>query len=250
MRREVLLSIKDASFGYGKRTVLSSVWLKVRRGDFLGIVGPNGAGKTTLLKAMLGIIKPKEGSIERANLRFGYVQQRQKLDETYPLNLLNIIIMGRYPRLGLIRRAKEEDRKMVKKCAEQVGVSDVLNSLYRELSGGQKQKALIARALVSEPEVLILDEPTTDMDISSERSIMELISKLHSDGLTIVMVSHHLRTVINYVKMVAFVRDGGVSVMSIEEAANGDVLSRLYSCTVRVERINGRFVIVTEDAEV
>ena len=107
-----------------------------------------------------------------------------------------------------------------------------------------------SRALVSEPDILVLDEPTTDMDIAAERSIMQLIRRLHSEGLTVVLVSHLLRTVVNYVRDVAFVRDGSVSVMSVEEAASGDALSRLYGCTVKVVSIHGRLVVTTEEDDV
>lgn len=250
MDEQSLLEIRDAFFGYGRKTVLSEVNLILRRGDFLGIVGPNGAGKTTLLKAMLGTLRPKKGTVRRRSLRFGYVQQRQKLEETYPLRLKDIILMGRYPRVGILMRPKREDVEMVERCAERVGVGELLDSLFRELSGGQKQKTLIARALVSEPDVLILDEPTTDMDIAAEHSIMQLVGELYSDGMTVVMVSHLLRTVINYVKTVAFVRDGSVSVMSVEEAASGDALSRLYGCTVKVASVDGNLVVTMEEGDV
>lgn len=243
-----LVILENVSLGYGRRVVLRSVNLCIEPGEFLGVVGPNGAGKTTLLKAILGLIKPMSGQIKvenRGRVRFGYVPQRQVPDEAYPLTALDVVLMGRYGLLGLLRTPSRDDVEKCLACLSHVGIGDLASKLYRDLSGGQKQRTLIARALASEPTILVLDEPTRDMDIAGERPIMDLIRHLHDEhSLTVVMVSHTLHTVINYVKNIAFVGDGVVEVAPVDEAITSENLSRLYSACVYVGEVAGMKVVV------
>jgi ABC-type Mn2+/Zn2+ transport system ATPase subunit len=226
--------------------VLADLNLVLTSGDFLGIVGPNGAGKTTILKAMLGILRPIGGRIQRdAALRFGYVPQRQYIDETYPLTALDVALMGRYRRLGVFARPKAHDRRLVRECMEHVGIAELADRPYRELSGGQKQRTLIARALAGEPQALILDEPTNDMDIGSEHAIMELLDHFHAqDNITVVMVSHLLNVVVNYAHHLCII-DGGVRVVgSTEEVLSAERLSEVYGVPVQVATQGGQHVII------
>lgn len=242
-----LLSFQNANLGYGRRSVITGLNLSLTTGDFLGIVGPNGTGKTTILKAILGIIKPQSGDImRRPGVRFGYVPQRQFIDEVYPLTVLDVALMGRYPLLSVFGRPRTKDKEAVLKCLEHVGITDLANRPYRELSGGQKQRTLIARALASETEVLILDEPTNDMDIGSEYAIMELLEKLNeSDGLTIVMVSHLLNVVADYVKTLALVDDGVQLVGKTEDVLTSERLTAIYGIPVSVETSGHHRVVLT-----
>lgn len=242
-----VLAFEHADLGYGKRKVLSDLSLVLNTGDFLGIVGPNGSGKTTILKAMLGVLKPIAGRLRRnADVRFGYVPQRQFIDEVFPLRAVDVVLMGRYPLLGVFARPSRRDRELALECLGHVGIADLAHRPYRELSGGQKQRTLIARALAAEPQVLILDEPTNDMDIGSEHAIMELIKGLHDeDNITIVMVSHLLNVVVNYAEKLALI-DGGLRVVgdTNDVLSNGN-LSDVYDVPVRVEVFEGRTVVVT-----
>lgn len=246
MKDDTILAFEHADLGYGKRAILCDLDLTLDRGDFLGIVGPNGAGKTTILKAMLGILKPMAGHVQRKpGVRFGYVPQRQYLDEVFPFSVSDVALMGRYPLLGVFRRPSRRDRASVLKCLGHVGIADLAEKPYRELSGGQKQRTLIARTLAGEPEVLILDEPTNDMDIGGEHAIMELLRHLHDvGGLTIVMVSHLLNVVVNYAEKLIMI-DGGLKMTGgTEEILSGKSLSDVYEAPVEVIHCKGRKVAV------
>ncbi|OFX14348.1 MAG: hypothetical protein A2Z18_02460 [Armatimonadetes bacterium RBG_16_58_9] len=242
-----MLVLEHADLGYGKRTVLRDLNLALNEGDFLGIVGPNGAGKTTILKAMLGILKPMSGQVRRnAAARFGYVPQRQFIDEVFPLTVMDIALMGRYTLMGVFGRPSRRDREFVMECLRHVGIADLAAGAYRELSGGQKQRTLIARALAAEPDVLILDEPTNDMDIGSEHAIMELLKQLHDqDNITVGMVSHLLNVVVNYAETLALI-DGGLRMVgNTEDILSAKNLSDAYEVPIEVAEYGGRKVVVT-----
>lgn len=245
---EYILACDSVQMGYGRTVILPDVRLHIAPGAVLGIVGPNGAGKTTLLKTLLGIIPPVQGGVSfpagREAVRFGYVPQRQVVDETYPLTAADVVLMGRYGRLGPMRRPGQQDRARAQAAIDAVGLTAVREQAYRELSGGQKQRILIARALVGEPTVLVLDEPTTDMDLASERAILDLVAQLHAEqGLTILVVSHLLHVVLNLATQVALV-DHAVTVVPIAEARTTACLSDFYGVPVCVAEVDGRYVAV------
>jgi ABC-type Mn2+/Zn2+ transport system ATPase subunit len=246
---ETLIAFRKADLGYGKNVVLKSIDFDLIPGDFLGIVGPNGAGKTTLLKAILGLLKPLSGEVEMSTegLRIGYVPQRDSVDTLFPLTVLDIVLMGRYPRLSAFGRPGAEDKKRALRALAEVSIEDLANRHYPSLSGGQKQRALIARALVGEPNLLILDEPTNGMDLVSEKAIMDLIRKLHDeDGITVLMVSHLLNTVVNYVKRIAIVGDGTLREGNVTDMVTGPSLSGLYNLDVQVATVDGRLVVLAD----
>jgi ABC-type Mn2+/Zn2+ transport system ATPase subunit len=245
-----LIEFDGVSVGYGRRVVLADVNLTVQAGDFLGIVGPNGAGKTTLLKTLLGTHAPLAGRLTVATTAgmFGYVPQREAVDETFPLTVREMIMMGRYAHIGLLRRPQQEDRAAVLSAAEHVGIEPLLDRRYRTLSGGQKQRTLIARALAAEPRVLVLDEPTNGMDLPAEKAIMDLVRHLHvHDQLTVIMVSHLLNVVASYVQRLAIVGDGRLEVGPIDAMLTAQKLSALYRIPVLVDRIDGRAVVLPGD---
>ncbi len=244
---EPLIRFERAALGYGRHVVLADVDLCVAAGDFLGIVGPNGSGKTTLLRALLGVQAPLAGRVAIAAPAgaFGYVPQRELVDETFPLTVREMILMGRYARIGLLRRPGAADGASVVAAAEHVGIADLLDQRYRTLSGGQKQRALIARALVAQPRILVLDEPTNGMDLPAEKAIMDLVLHLHThDGLTVVMVSHLLNVLASYVRRLAIVGDGRIEVGAVEAMLTPERLTALYGLPVAVERVDGRAVVL------
>src|SRR5688500_6914406 len=147
-----LVSFDHATLGYGRRVVLSDISFDIPRGDFLGLVGPNGAGKTTILRAMLGSLQPLQGRMKiDPSIRVGYVPQRDSVDYNFPLTVTDVVLMGRYDRIGLGRRPTSEDRKRALAALEHVGIANLAENQLTALSGGQKQRTLIARALVGEP---------------------------------------------------------------------------------------------------
>ncbi|MEI6501842.1 MAG: ABC transporter ATP-binding protein [Armatimonadota bacterium] len=242
-----IVAFNEVDLGYGRRTVLGNVNLVLSVGDNLAIVGPNGCGKTTLLKALLGILPPLKGQIRRADdVRFGYVPQRQYVDEVYPFTTLEIVLMGRYRLLGALARPANRDKRLALRCLDHVGIADLANRQYRELSGGQKQRVLIARALAGEPAVLVLDEPTNDMDLASEHAIMELVKQLReTDGITVVMVSHLLNVVANYADHLAILDHETRIIGKLSEVLTSENLTSLYGVPVQVEMCAGQRVVLT-----
>jgi ABC-type Mn2+/Zn2+ transport system ATPase subunit len=248
-----LVRFEGVTLGYGRHTILSELAFALREGDFLGLVGPNGAGKTTVLRALLGTLAPQRGSVVRApGLRFGYVPQRDQVDYNFPLRVLDVVLMGRYDRIGLGRRPGADDRRRALASLEHVGMAELAERQLKDLSGGQKQRTLIARALVGEPNVLVLDEPTNGMDLVSTTQILGLVRELHErDGLTVIMVSHALNEVANYVERIALVVNGGFRIGGVDEIMTVPVLTEMYGIPVEVDSFNGhRIVLARRQQEV
>ncbi len=241
-----LISFDHATLGYGRRVVLSDITFDIPAGDFLGLVGPNGAGKTTMLRAILGSLTPQVGTVTKAaGLRFGYVPQRDSVDYNFPLKVIDVVLMGRYDRVGLVRRPSARDRELAHDALDHVGIRDLAGQPLGALSGGQKQRALIARALVGEPNVLILDEPTTGMDLVSSTQILGLVRELHdSDNLTVLMVSHALNEVANYVERIALVVERGFRIGTVAEIMTEETLTQMYGIPVDVDEMHGHRIVV------
>jgi manganese/zinc/iron transport system ATP- binding protein len=241
-----LVKFDHATLGYGRRVVLSDLTFDIPPGDFLGLVGPNGAGKTTILRAILGSLKPMSGTVTIApDLRFGYVPQRDSVDYNFPLKVTDVVMMGRYDRIGVGRRPSEHDRRLALDALDHVGIVDLAARQLSALSGGQKQRTLIARALVGEPNILVLDEPTNGMDLVSTTQILSLVRELHErDNITVLMVSHALNEVANYVERIALTLEGSFRIGNVDEIMNEQVLSGMYGIPVEVNRFEGHRIVV------
>lgn len=245
-----LITFANVSLGYGRKVVLRDLSFNVDAGDYFGIVGPNGAGKTTMLRALLGILKPLTGTVRSVSasggvLRIGYVPQRDTIDDVLPFTVEEVVMMGRYRGLGILRRPGEKDREVVRRSLAHVAIEALAGRALKDLSGGQKQRVLIARALASEPEVLVLDEPTNGMDLSSRLSILDLIQRLQGEQhLTVVMVSHLLDDVANHVQRLAIVERDFFQVGAVADVLTDDNLSRLYGMDVAVAQSHGRTIII------
>ncbi len=243
-----LLRYQKVALGYGGVPLLEGITLEVRRGDFLGIVGPNGAGKTTLLKSAIGLLAPLRGRIDWPSgpQTVGYVPQRQALDSIYPLRVHDVVAMGLYHELGWLRRLGRQQRARVQAALVAAGVERLAGRHYRELSGGQQQRCLIARALVGNPALLVLDEPTNDLDIVGETRVMELVAELHTRAKTVLMVSHQLRVVCRYVQQLALIHSGRMVAGAAASMLRSERLSEVYGIPLRVETLHGRPVVVPE----
>lgn len=195
-----LIRLREVTIGYENKGILGPLELSVERGEFWGILGPNGGGKSTLLKTLLGLIPPVKGSIERGNgVIFGYVPQNENFDPVFPVTVCEVVSMGRYSRVPAGKKLSVADRAAVSKALDKVGMLRLKDRTFRSLSGGEKQRALIARAVAGEPDILVLDEPTASVDVKGEARIMELVEEIKSEtGLTVLMVSHFLDTVTKY----------------------------------------------------
>jgi ABC-type Mn2+/Zn2+ transport system ATPase subunit len=241
-----LLCFKNAALGYGQRRILDNVTFSVREGDYLAIVGANGAGKTTLLRGLLGLIKPLGGEVVRApKLRFGYVPQLQTVEELFPFTVQDVVLMGRYGQIGALRRPRQADREHALKSLDEVGIAEHAQRLYRELSGGQKQRTLIARALVCDPQILVLDEHTSDLDILAERAIMELIDGVQQRyKMAVVMVSHSLNTVANHAREIGIINQGTFALAPVSEVLQPEYLQKIYGVPLRVAEVEGVKVVL------
>ena len=241
-----LVKFAHATLGYGRRVVLSDLNFEIPAGDFLGVVGPNGAGKTTILRAILGTLQPLSGTVTVSpNLRFGYVPQRDSVDYGFPLKVIDVVLMGRYDRIGLAKRPTRDDRARAHAALEHVGIPQLADQQLGSLSGGQKQRTLIARALVGDPTILVLDEPTNGMDLVSTTQILGLVRELHDrDKLTVLMVSHALNEVANYVNRIALTLEGAFRIGAVDEIMNEETLSSMYGIPVEVDQFDGHRIVV------
>ena len=241
-----LVRFDHVTLGYGRRVVLTDLSFEIPEGDFLGLVGPNGAGKTTILRAILGTHKPLTGTVTvRPGLRFGYVPQRDSVDYGFPLKVVDVVLMGRYDRVGLGRRPGPQDRDLAMQALTHVGMAQLAGSQLSALSGGQKQRTLIARALVGEPDILVLDEPTNGMDLVATTQILSLVRDLHErDKLTVLMVSHALNEVANYVNRIALTMEGAFRVGPVDEILDERTLTAMYGIAVEVDQVHGHRIVV------
>jgi zinc transport system ATP-binding protein len=203
---EKIVEMNNIDYDIDGITILENIDLVIERGDFLGIIGPNGSGKTTLLKLILGLIKLKKGNIKlfgediarfKEWHRIGYVPQHAiNFDVNFPANVFEVVSMGRFSKRGMLRKLNETDLKIIEDALDIVGMKDFKSKKIGELSGGQKQRVFIARALASEPELLILDEPTAGVDILVQKEFYDFLEKLNKDKkITLVLVSHDIGTV-------------------------------------------------------
>lgn len=206
-----VVEFRDVSFGYNGSPVLEDINLIVEEGDFLGIVGPNGGGKTTLLKLALGILQPTRGSIRimgrqpaAARSLVGYVPQLMEFDRDFPISVMEVVLMGRLSPRSLIGRYSAVDRAAAVSAMKAVQVDELANRPLSDLSGGQRQRVFIARALASNPRILLLDEPTASVDSRVEQDIYEVLQELNKN-LTIILVTHDLGFVSSYINKVACV---------------------------------------------
>jgi zinc transport system ATP-binding protein len=215
----VAVETRSLSFSYGPGPpVLADVDLTIERGQFVAIAGPNGGGKTTLLRLILGIERPTAGQAllfgepaHRFSRRetIGYLAQRAQLGVSAPATVREVVSAGRLPRVGLLGRAGAEDRRLIGEAIARVGLTDVANRPLARLSGGQQQRAFIAKALATEPKLLVLDEPTTGVDAEAQEAFAALLDRLHRElGVTILYVSHEFGSVERFVERIVLVRGG------------------------------------------
>lgn len=207
------VEIKDLNVVLNGREVLKDINLSVAEGKFMGIVGPNGSGKTTLLKSVIGVIKPVSGSVELFGVSpagaihqglFGYLPQSQKVEVNFPARALDVVLMGTYARLGMFRWPSKQETARAGEMLSIMGMSGFENELFGNLSGGQQQRVSIARALINNPRLLILDEPSTGIDVVGQEDFYHLLKGLQKRmNLTIIMVSHDVGTVTSYVDEIA-----------------------------------------------
>jgi zinc transport system ATP-binding protein len=195
MKEQIAVAFEKVSFSYNNHLLFKAVDLAVEEGGFVSVIGPNGGGKTTLLRLILGLLKPRSGRIrvfgehpKNARTRIGYVAQYSSFDELFPVTALEVVLMGRMGN-SLTGSYNRRDRQKALDSLAEVGLAKAGSIAFSELSGGQRQRVLIARALVTEPRLLLLDEPTSNIDVAVERKFVNVLEELHRK-MTIIMVTH------------------------------------------------------------
>jgi zinc transport system ATP-binding protein len=202
-----LIKLDEVTIGYDRNGILGPIDLTIDRGRFWGVIGPNGGGKSTLLKTVLGLIPPVSGTVRiQDGLVFGYVPQKDKFDPIFPVSANELVTMGRYCRIPAGRKPGETDRRRIEYSLRKAGIDHLKNRTFRSLSEGEKQRALLARAIAGDPDVLVLDEPTASVDVKGEARIMELVRNIkHEQGLTVIMVSHYFNTLTQHADMMMLI---------------------------------------------
>jgi ABC-type cobalamin/Fe3+-siderophores transport system ATPase subunit len=243
---EAVIVLRDIDATYRREEVLRGVSLTILRGQFLGIIGPNGAGKTTLLTVINGMLRPRHGQVEvlgrrlgptnggQLRRRIGYVLQGQNTDPRLPMTVRESALMGSFGRIGPLRRIPAATHTLVDELLECVGIAHLRDRPVGHLSGGERQRVAIARALVQQPEILLLDEPTNSLDMRSQRSILDLIERIHARfALTTLMVTHDLNTLPPSCDRLLFVKQGRIVWQGEPmRAMTEQRLSRLYQTPV------------------
>jgi ABC-type Mn2+/Zn2+ transport system ATPase subunit len=220
---EVAIALNDIDVGYRSRPIFTGLNLEIAKGSFHALLGSNGAGKTTLLKTIAGILPPLRGRVAYAagSQTIGYVPQKETLDALYLFSAHDVALMGACRECGPGRRPGREARARASRMLELTGASEFAQRLFSQLSGGQKQRTLIARALMTEPQVLILDEPTAGVDPAASQSILQLLLKLQAErNMTVMLVTHDLALVRRHVRDSIWVHEG-----RIEQGATAELLA-------------------------
>ncbi|MGB2580479.1 MAG: metal ABC transporter ATP-binding protein [Minisyncoccia bacterium] len=236
---EPYIELNNVSFSYDHTSVLENLSFTVRRGEYLGIIGPNGGGKTTLIKIILGLLQPTSGTISlfgmdrhdfKEKYRIGYVPQRiTQAEKSFPATVFEVVRTGRIARLGFFERFTKDDTDAVERAMEISGIARYRDTLIGNLSGGERQRVFIARALASEPEVLILDEPTVGVDIGAQKTFYDFLSSLNKDhNITIIFISHDIDAVSQETKTVLCLNHNLVCHGLPQDLLNEHILERLY----------------------
>lgn len=235
-----IIEAKDIVFGYEGRNVLDNAGLSIYPGDFMAVIGPNGSGKSTLMKICIGLIKPSYGSVKlfgteiskfRNWKKVGYIPQKAtSFNQDFPATVEEVVKTNLYSRVGLMGRIKKEHMAKVYEALELTGMLDFKERLVGRLSGGQQQRVFIAKALVSDPEILFMDEPTTGIDASSEKEFYSLMSSLNKDkNITLVMVTHDIGAVNKNVNRIVCLSQGHVHEHECVNGFDENLFNKIYS---------------------
>ena len=230
---EPLVRLDSVELSYDGAPVLAGVDLTLRAGDFVGVVGPSGAGKTTLLRLALGTLRPTTGRVERARgLRVGYVPQLETVSWSFPVTVAECVLMVRSDRW--LPWATRAERRAVTEVLDRLGIAHLADRHIRELSGGQQQRMFLARALLREPQLLLLDEPTSGIDVATRHEMLHLLGHLHDEGTTILLTTHDLNGVAAHVPELVALHGTVVHRGRPQEVMTPAVLERTFGAPMEV----------------
>jgi len=241
------IEVHDATVAYHRKPVLWDVDVCIPQHKLVAIIGPNGAGKSTLLKAILGLVPMASGKVEvlgkplrEVRRRVGYVPQRESVDWDFPASVLDVVTMGRYARLGWIRRPGKADRAAALDCLARVGMQDLAARQISELSGGQQQRTFLARALAQDADVYLMDEPFAGVDATTERAIVDVLRAMRDTGRTVIAVHHDLSTVPEYFDHILL--------LNVRLVASGPVAATFTRDNLHAT-YGGRLTVIDQTAE-
>jgi zinc/manganese transport system ATP-binding protein/zinc transport system ATP-binding protein len=253
---EPILELRNLTCGYQEQLVFAGVNLKLYPGQLSGLVGPSGCGKTTLIKAILGLVAPWAGEIwfrgkrlkpKVAPPKVGYVPQVETVDWTFPVTALEVVMMGRYQKQKFFPWPLPSDRRIALDFLERVGVADIAHKPIGELSGGQQQRVFIARALAGEPELVLLDEPTSSSDLHVQHELLHLLADLNQQGLTILLSTHDLNSVASHLPWVMCFNHGLVAQGQPIDVFTSANLEKTFGGEMVVFQYQDRILIASGD---
>ncbi len=234
--RLFMLTIKNLTVAYDDTPVFTDVAVQFEAGKITGIIGPNGAGKSTLIKAILGLIKTQQGQVtynqrplKEVRKNVAYVEQRKDLDLNFPINVLDVVLTGTYGQLGLLRNPGKVEKAASLAALEQVSLTAFAKRQIGQLSGGQLQRVFVARAIVQEADIIILDEPFVGIDLQSETAIMTIMKAWRDAGKTIIVVHHDLNKVTQYFDDLVIMNHGIVAYGPVESVYHADNMAQAFS---------------------
>ena len=245
-----LVEINRLSCGYEKQRVLHQVNLQIMRGDFVGLLGPSGSGKTTLLRSMLGAVDIYAGEVlvdgvstSRKRPRIGYVPQLETIDWNFPVTVREVVMMGRTMENRFFPWYRREEKELADRMMEQLGILHLAGRHIRELSGGQQQRAFLARALVSSPSLLLLDEPTSGVDVKTRDDVMHLLHDLNHEGVTIVITTHEINAVAVHLPWLVCLAGRVLAEGPPSEVITPEILNQTYGAEMPVIYYEGMPIV-------
>lgn len=237
------VSVQDLSVSYNNKTAVDGVSFKIPEGSLAGIIGPNGAGKSTLLKAMLGLLRPDRGEVRllgqplhKVRKQIAYIPQRSEVDWTFPISVLEVVLLGTYPHLRLFQRPGAKEREWAMACLKRTGMEEVAQRQIGELSGGQQQRVFIARALAQRARLFLLDEPFAGIDAASEETIMAILRELQGEGNTIVAVHHDLLTVERTFTHAVLINRELIASGEVQDVFRPEIIGQAYQANLQLFR--------------
>lgn len=241
------IQIHDMTIAYHKKPVLWDVDLDVPEGVLVGIIGPNGAGKSTMIKAVMDLVPKASGWVkiydrpyDQMRSAIGYVPQRESVDWDFPINALDVVLMGRYGHVGWMRRPGAEDKRIARDALEKVGMGEFAERQISQLSGGQQQRVFLARALAQDARIYMMDEPFAGVDAATEKAIIDILISLRREGKTILVVHHDLQTVTEYFDWVIMLNMRVVAAGPTRDVFTNENLQKTYG---------GRLTVLSQAAQ-
>ena len=248
------LEVRDLDAGYNGTPAVEGITFAIPPGQMVGVIGPNGAGKTTLFKAILGLIPYHRGEIllhEAPALRqramMGYLPQLEEINRDFPVSVADVVMMGRYPRIGWGRRPGPDDVAALRQALDRMDLLDQAQTQIGKLSGGQQQRAFLARVLAQDPHLLLLDEPVSGVDTTTQHAILALLEKLRDSGKTVVVATHDLNCVIERFDQVLCLNRRVIAYGPPREVFREDILDRTYGHHLMIVRVGDRRIVVADE---